>query len=102
MEFGSGINIPDPQHCLSMCNNKIFTRGYCNVIIILSLAPSRTDLKAVGQSFGFVVPPHIDIGVAPSKKARPRKAMNKQDGGRFNKTKIYRQPNAKGKINFAR
>jgi hypothetical protein len=61
-------------------------------------------LKAVGQSFGFVVPPHIDIGVAPSKKARPRKMMNQGDNHnkRFNKTKIYRQPNAKGKINFAR
>ena len=65
------------------------------------VAPSfSTDLKAVGQSFGFVVPPHIDIGVAASKKARPRKSMNPDK--RFNKTKIYRQPNAKGKINFAR
>ena len=57
------------------------------------------DLKAVGQSYGFVVPPHIDIGVAPSKKARPRK-MNQDQ--RFSKTKIYRQPNAKGKMNFGR
>jgi hypothetical protein len=72
---------------------------YCNYNFVTG--PPRTDLKAVGQSFGFVVPPHIDIGVAPSKKARPRKAMNNKDG-RFNKTKIYRQPNAKGKINFAR
>merc|ERR1712072_1573083 len=31
------------------------------------------DLRAVGASFGFTVPPHIDIGVAPSNKARPRK-----------------------------
>jgi hypothetical protein len=61
-----------------------------------------TDLKAVGQSFGFVVPPHIDIGVAPSKKARPRNNPMNQDKRRFNKTKIFRQPNAKGKMNFAR
>ncbi|CAB4070427.1 DDX18 [Lepeophtheirus salmonis] len=29
------------------------------------------DLKAVGKSFGFVSPPHIDIGVYSSKHARP-------------------------------
>jgi len=58
------------------------------------------DLKAVGASFGFTVPPHIDIGVAPSNKARPRK-----QGGDFKKdkkNKIYRQPNQKNKGKFAR
>ena len=35
-------------------------------------------LKSVGNSFGFVVPPHIDVGVAPSKKARPRKRENEK------------------------
>jgi len=52
-------------------------------------------LKSVGNSFGFVVPPHIDVGVAPSKKARPRKRENEKG---FKKTKIFRQPNSKGKF----
>merc|ERR1712059_171017 len=55
-------------------------------------------LKSVGSSFGFVVPPHIDIGVAPSKKARPRKMEGERGGKNFNKTKIFRQPNSKGKF----
>lgn len=58
------------------------------------------DLKAVGASYGFVVPPHIDIGVAPSKKGRARnQGGDKKD---FKKTKIFRQPNSKGKIKFSR
>lgn len=57
-------------------------------------------LKSVGQSFGFVVPPHIDIGVAPSRNARPRKQEGGGRGGKggFNKTKMFRQPNSKGKF----
>jgi len=50
-------------------------------------------LKSVGNSFGFVVPPHIDIGVAPSKKFKPRKQHDGEKRGKnFNKTKIFRQP----------
>lgn len=79
---------------------KAYVRAYESHSLKHIYDVQNLDLKAVGQSFGFVVPPHIDIGVAPSKKARPRK-MN-QDGKRFNKTKIYRQPNAKGKFNLAR
>merc|ERR1712117_709411 len=55
-------------------------------------------LKSVGQSFGFVVPPHIDIGVSGSKKARPRNKEGSRDGKGFKKTKIFRQPNSKGKF----
>jgi len=56
-------------------------------------------LKSVGNSFGFVVPPHIDIGVSGSKKARPRnKEGGSRDGKGFKKTKIFRQPNSKGKF----
>jgi hypothetical protein len=47
-------------------------------------------LKSVGNSFGFVVPPHIDLGVAASFKARPRKETGR-DGKNFKKTKIFRQ-----------
>jgi len=55
-------------------------------------------LKSVGNSFGFVVPPHIDLGVAASRKARPRKKEGARDGKGFKKTKIFRQPNSKGKF----
>jgi len=55
-------------------------------------------LKSVGNSFGFVVPPHIDIGVSASKKARPRNKEGARDGKGFKKTKIFRQPNSKGKF----
>jgi len=55
-------------------------------------------LKSVGNSFGFVVPPHIDIGVAPSKKFKPRKDNAGDNKGKnFNKTKIFRQPKSGGK-----
>jgi len=53
------------------------------------------DLKAVGNSYGFVVPPHIDIGVAPSKKGRARQGKGDNN---YKKTKIFRQPNSKGKF----
>jgi len=55
-------------------------------------------LKSVGNSFGFVVPPHIDIGVSASKKAKPRNKEGGKDGKGFKKTKIFRQPNSKGKF----
>merc|ERR1712106_158274 len=54
-------------------------------------------LKSVGNSFGFVVPPHIDLGVAPSRN-RPRNKEGARDGKGFKKTKIFRQPNSKGKF----
>merc|ERR1739838_948144 len=53
-------------------------------------------LKSVGNSFGFVVPPHIDIGVSASRKAKPRNKEGGKDGKGFKKTKIFRQPNSKG------
>ncbi len=52
------------------------------------------DLKAVGKSFGFSVPPHIDIGVAPSKKLNK---MRKKEDFKDKKAKIYRQGMPKGK-----
>jgi len=55
-------------------------------------------LKSVGNSFGFVVPPHIDLGVSASRKARPRNKEGAKDGKGFKKTKIFRQPNSKGKF----
>ena len=61
--------------------------------------------KAVGHSFGFVVPPHIDIGVGYSKKiSRDGKRSLGFGGGdnrRDKKTKVYRQvgPGLKNKGN---
>jgi len=54
------------------------------------------DLKAVGTSFGFIVPPHIDLGVYASKAVRQRKQAEARKGDK--KTKIYRQPKEKGKF----
>jgi len=64
-------------------------------------------LKAVGQSFGFVVPPHIDIGVAASFKARPRNKdkMGGKGGEKnknFKKTKIFRQGKGGGGGKFSK
>ena len=58
------------------------------------------DLKAVGKSFGFVSPPHIDLGVGVSKKiAREGKKNNDRD---HKKAKIYRQGKPKNLVQFAR
>merc|ERR1740122_498163 len=54
------------------------------------------DMKAVGTSFGFIVPPHIDLGVYASKNARLRKQAENTKAGK--KAKIYRQPKEKGKF----
>ena len=62
------------------------------------------DLAGVGRSFGFSVPPHIDIGVGFSKKAnkeRKRESFKKD----HHKAKIYRQGmpgKGKGKGKFSR
>merc|ERR1711971_1534237 len=60
------------------------------------------DLKAVGKSFGFLSPPHIDFGVGVSKQlARAGRKNKDQD---HKKSKIYRQVDGKvnGKVQFSR
>ena len=58
------------------------------------------DLKSVGKSFGFISPPHIDLGVGVSKKmAREGKKHNNKDQ---KKAKIYRQGKPKGLVQFVR
>lgn len=74
---------------------KAYVRAYESHSLKHIYDVQNMDLRAVGQSFGFVVPPHIDIGVAPSNKARPRK---REDMRKDKKVKIYRQPNQKGKF----
>jgi len=79
---------------------KAYVRAYESHSLKFIYDVQNLDLKSVGQSFGFVVPPHIDIGVAPSKKVKQKQKI----GGdkKFKKTKIFRQPNSKGKVNFSR
>ena len=76
---------------------KAYVRSYESHALKNIYDVHNLDLAAVGKSFGFVVPPHIDIGVAPSRKARPRKQEFGKDGQRMKKTKIFRQPNSKGR-----
>merc|ERR1712113_826650 len=76
---------------------KAYVRAYESHSLKQIYDVHNLDLAAVGKSFGFVVPPHIDIGVAASKRARPRKQEFGKDGQRMKKTKIFRQPNSKGR-----
>jgi len=57
------------------------------------------DLKAVGRSFGFTSPPHIDFGVGVSKKIARDGKKNRED---HKKSKIYRQGKPKGLVQFVR
>ena len=75
---------------------KAYVRAYESHSLKQIYDVHNLDLASVGRSFGFVVPPHIDIGVAPSKKARVRKQEFGRDGQRMKKTKMFRQPKQKG------
>ena len=60
------------------------------------------DLKAVGKSFGFISPPHIDFGVGVSKQLARAGRKNKDQDQK--KTKIYRQgkPKVNTNVQFVR
>jgi len=60
------------------------------------------DLKAVGKSFGFLSPPHIDFGVGVSKQLARAGRKNKDQDQK--KTKIYRQgkPKVNTNVQFVR
>jgi len=76
---------------------KAYVRAYESHSLKHIYDVQNLDLRSVGVSFGFVVPPHIDIGVAPSRKQKKQR-QGQGGGGDRKKTKIYRQPNAKGKF----
>jgi len=77
---------------------KAYVRAYESHSLKHIYDVQNLDLRSVGLSFGFVVPPHIDIGVAASRKLK-RNNQNAGAGSKERKkTKIYRQPNAKGKF----
>lgn len=76
---------------------KAYVRAYESHSLKHIYDVQNLDLKAVGTSFGFMTPPHIDLGVYASKTARLRKqAEGRKNGDK--KAKIYRQPKDKGKF----
>jgi len=83
---------------------KAYVRAYESHSLKQIFDVQTLDLAGVGRSFGFSVPPHIDIGVGFSKKAnkeRKRETFKKD----HHKTKIYRQGmpgKGKGKGKFTR
>ena len=81
---------------------KAYVRAYESHSLKQIFDVQTLDLASVGRSFGFSVPPHIDIGVGFSKKAskeRKRETFKKE----HHKAKIYRQGMpGKGKGKFTR
>jgi len=75
---------------------KAYVRAYESHSLKHIYDVQNLDMKAVGTSFGFIVPPHIDLGVYASKNARLRKQAENTKAGK--KAKIYRQPKEKGKF----
>ena len=69
---------------------KAYVRAYESHSLKQIFDVQTLDLVAVGRSFGFTVPPHIDLGVGISKKAikaRKRDEYNKGNQKKF----IYKQ-----------
>lgn len=83
---------------------KAYVRAYESHSLKQIFNVQTLDLKAVGRSFGFVTPPHIDLGVGVAKKAA-REAKRGSGGAGFKgqkKAKIYRQGKPKNMLQFAR
>jgi len=80
---------------------KSYVRAYESHALKHIFNVQTLDLGAVGRSFGFVVPPHIDLGVGYSKKmardAGRRQPLDKKDR---DKAKNFNQAN-KRKQNFS-
>merc|ERR1719323_1738585 len=80
---------------------KAYVRAYESHSLKQIFNVQTLDLAAVGQSFGFVVPPHIDLGVGYSKKMarddrkKPHDKKEHRDANRF-------RPGNKRKANFSR
>lgn len=81
---------------------KAYVRAYESHSLKQIFNVQTLDLAAVGRSFGFTVPPHIDLGVGYSKKmAREgrKKPMDKKD----KHSKMFRQGQGQNrKPNFSR
>merc|ERR1712192_185825 len=74
---------------------KAYVRAYESHSLKQIFNVQPLDLKAVGKSFGFLSPPHIDFGVGVSKQLARAGRKNKDQDQK--KTKIYRQ--GKPKVN---
>lgn len=82
---------------------KAYVRAYESHSLKQIFDVQTLDLAGVGRSFGFTVPPHIDIGVGFSKKAN--KERKRETFKKDHKAKIYRQGmpgKGKGKGKFTR
>nr|CAD7267256.1 unnamed protein product [Timema shepardi] len=84
---------------------KSYVRAYDSHHLKQIFDVETLDLAKVALSFGFKVPPSVDLNVNSSKGARPRKRkggggygqFNNNEGKKVNKTTIYKQPNKKKK-----
>lgn len=77
---------------------KSYVRAYESHALKQIFNVQTLDLTQVGKSFGFTVPPHIDLGVGYSKRiARDEKRNRPGNEARRDKTtKMYRQGKSKG------
>lgn len=93
---------------------KSYIRAYDSHHLKTIFDVSTLDLKQVGLSFGFTVPPAVDLMVSSKKQDRPRKRtggggygyfknMNKT-GNEVKRAKIFRQPKpgGAGKVQYQR
>jgi ATP-dependent RNA helicase DDX18/HAS1 len=74
---------------------KAYVRAYESHSLKQIFDVQTLDLTGVGKSFGFTVPPHIDIGVGFSRSMN--KTRKKESFGNDRKTKIYRQGSGGGR-----
>ena len=75
---------------------KSYVRAYESHALKQIFNVQTLDLTQVGKSFGFTVPPHIDLGVGYSKRIS-REEKRKKPGNQHDKTtKMYRQGKIKG------
>jgi len=80
---------------------KAYVRAYESHSLKHIFNVQTLDLTAVGRSFGFVVPPHIDLGVGYSKKMARDDRRKPFDKKERDKSKRF-APGNKRKANFSR
>ncbi|CAK9829831.1 Probable ATP-dependent RNA helicase pitchoune [Anthophora retusa] len=88
---------------------KAYVRAYDSHHLKQIFDIETLDLTKLAKSFGFLVPPAVDLKVGTSKNARPRKRLggggygyfknmnNSNSDKQLNRTKTFRQVNKRGK-----
>ncbi|CAK9795910.1 Probable ATP-dependent RNA helicase pitchoune [Anthophora quadrimaculata] len=88
---------------------KAYVRAYDSHHLKQIFDIETLDLTKLAKSFGFLVPPAVDLKVGTSKNARPRKRLggggygyfknmnNSSSEKQLNRTKTFRQVNKRGK-----